>query len=166
MYRAMVAYTEDGISIEIAARRFDVSPHALRERMRQQGWPMRTWKQTGKQSHGDTRRIPESAVEESLAGTPTWRLAQRYGVSVCTMQRWLRETGPGGQERFLTRHAINQSEQARVRVEALLALREQGLTYGQIAIRTGYSRGYISAAIARYQRGEYRWQKINTREEA
>lgn len=167
MYRAMVAYTDEGLSLEESARRFDVSPHALRERMRQQGWPVRTWRETGKRTHGDTRNIPASAVAESIAGTPTWRLAHRYGVSVYTMQRWLRKNGAGSRDRFLTRHAIAQSEKARERVEGMLAMRAQGLTYGQIAIRTGYSRGYVSASLARYQRGEYRWQKTTTtREEA
>lgn len=166
MYRAMCAYTDERLSLEGAARRFGVSPHALRERMREQGWPVRTWRQTGKRSHGDTRNIPASAVAESIAGTPTWMLAHRYEVSVYTMQRWLRKNGAGSRDRFLTRHAIAQSEKARERVEAMLAMREQGMTYGQIAIKTGYSRGYVSASLARYRRGEYRWQKTTTKEEA
>jgi uncharacterized protein YjcR len=166
MYRALVAYQEEGISLEESAARYGVNPHTMRARMREQGWRMRTWKQTGKHRHGDATAIPEAAVERSLAGTQTWVLAQEYGVSVRRMQEWLREHGVNGRERFLTAHAQRQSDQSRDRVEKIMALRSEGLTFGQIAIRTGHSRGYVSAVASRYQRKRYRWQKdTNTTKE-
>jgi hypothetical protein len=70
-----------------------------------------------------------------------------------------------GRERFLTKHAEDESEKARARIEPLVALRAEGLTFGQIAIRTGYSRGYVSASLSRYARGEYRWQRTTTTKE-
>lgn len=162
MYRALVAYQDDGMGLEEAAAQFGVNPHTMRERMRQQGWRMRSWRETGKRRHGDTRVIPETVVAESLAGTPTWVLAQRYGITVRRMQEWLRERGVDGASRFLTLHAQRQSDSARVRVEQIVTLRQQGCTFGQIAIRTGMSRGYVSAAYSRWARKRYRWQRDTT----
>jgi transposase len=159
MYRALVAYQDEGLSLEEAAARYSVSPHTMRARMREQGWKMRTWKQTGKKRHGSVKGIPDAAVQRSLSGTQTWVLAQEYGISVRRMQEWLRERGVDGRERFLTAHAQRQSDQSRERVERVMRLRAEGLTFGQIAIRTGYSRGYVSAVASRYQRKRYRWQQ-------
>lgn len=159
MYRALVSYQDEGLSLEEAAARYGVNPHTMRARMREQGWKMRTWKQTGKHRHGNASAIPDEAVSRSLGGTPTWMLAQEFGISVRRMQEWLRERGVDGRRRFLTAHAQRQSDQSRERVERIMQMRSEGLTFGQIAIRTGYSRGYVSAVASRYQRKRYRWQQ-------
>lgn len=165
MYRALCAYQDEGLSVEEAAAKYGVSPHVLRRRMQAQGWRTRTWKQTGKRRHGNTRRIPDTAVADAQAGTPTWVLAQRYGVGVVTMQQWLARRGSTGKTRTHAPHLTEQSDRARERVEAMLALRAKGLTYGQIAIRLGIPRGGVSAALSRHQRGVYRWQRTTTTRE-
>jgi transposase len=160
MYRALVAYQDEGLGLEEAAARFGVNPHTMRARMKEQGWRMRTWKQTGKRRHGSVKVIPvDETVRRSLDGEQTWALAQEFGVSVRRMQEWLREHGVDGRKRFITAHAQRQSDQSRDRVERIMQLRAEGLTYGQIAIRTGHSRGYVSAVASRYQRKRYRWQQ-------
>lgn len=159
MYRALVAYQEERISVEEAARLFGVNPHTLRRRMRDQGWRVRSCHETGKKRQGSTRDIPDSAVAESEAGTPTWVLAQRYRVTVRVMQRWLRTRGIDQSERFTERHAQQMSDKARPMVEQIVALRQRGMTHGQIGIRLGVSPGYSSAVFSRWTRKRYRWQR-------
>lgn len=165
MYRAMVAYQDEGLSIEEAAERYAVSPHVMRDRMRRQSWRIRSWRETGKRRHGDSRVIPDAVTLEAASGVPAWVLAQRYGVSVRRMQEWLRERGVNGRDRFLTMRARAQADAARERVMRIVELRERGLTHGQIAVRLGYSRGYVTAAYSRYQRGKYLWQRTTTPQE-
>lgn len=151
----------DGHSLETSARANRVNHQTLRTRILKSGLKTRSAK-------GHTFRSPTKInprhYELILAEHP--RLSVRdisnlTGISKTTVVKHLTQRGTyqprtrGPQPE--TQWAV--SLRNRTKVIRAVQLREQGYTYGQIAIRLGVSKSTIGTWLRQHRAGSFKWQR-------